>query len=110
MSTFDFDEVEPRVGLSVNAARDEVNDALRDMEMFHQMEPDEITRRVIGHSARLTTIRVLVMRIEDYQRQWKDLRLRELEPVLEQLRDQFSMASRLHSYREFDWRIETGER
>jgi hypothetical protein len=106
----DLDVVEPTVGLSMRAAREEVDDAFKDMEMFHQMEPDEIMRRAGGHSARLSYIRVRVMRIEDYQRQWKDVRTRELEPALTQLEQQFTIASRLHSVRELDYKMEAGER
>lgn len=108
--TLDFDAVHPVMGLSVNGARDEVNDAYKDMAMFHQMEPDEIMRRAGGHSARLSYLRVLCMRIEDHARQWKDVRTRELEPTLEQLEHQYNIASRLHTVREFDYKVETGER
>jgi len=110
MQTLDFDEVEMVVGLSVNQARQEVDDAFKDMEAFHQMEPDEIMRRAGGHSARLSYLRVRAMRIEDFKRQWKDVRVRELEPALEQLEHQFTIASRLHSVREFDYKLESGER
>ena len=110
MQTLDFDAVDPTVGISINGARTEVDDAFKDMEMFHQMEPDEIMRRAGGHSARLSYIRVRVMRIEDFQRQWKDVRTRELEPALSQLEHQFTIASRLHSVRELDYKMEAGER
>lgn len=110
LQTIDFDEVDPVVGVSINQARVEVDDAFKDMENFHQMEPDEIMRRSGGHSARLSFIRVRVMRIEDFKRQWKDVRIRDLEPALEQLEHQFAIASRLHSVREFDFRMEAGER
>lgn len=110
MQTIDFDEVDPVVGLSINQVRAEVDDALRDMETFHQREPDEIMRLAAGHSARLSTLRIHAMRIEDYKRQWRDVRTRELEPALDQLSHQWSHGSRLHSVREFDWKIEAGER
>lgn len=110
IQTLDFDLVDDVVGLSMNQARAEVNDAFEDMGMFHQMEPDEIMRRAGGHSARLSFIRVRCMRIEDFRRQWKDVRVRELEPALEQLEQQFTIASRLHSVRELDYKMEAGER
>lgn len=110
LQTLDFDEVDPVVGLSINQTRSEVDDACADMEKFHQMEPDEIMRRAGGHSARLSTLRIRVMRIEDFKREWKDVRTRNLEPALEQLEHQYTIASRLHSVRELDWRMEAGER
>lgn len=110
MVTVDFDRVDLEVGISPNQAREEVDDACKDMEMFHGMEPDEIMRRISGHSARLSTIRVRAMRTEDYHREWKDVRQRELEPTLDQLKIQYDIASRLHSVREFDYKVETGER
>ena len=110
IGTLDFDAVDPQIGVSVNQVRAEVDDAYKDMQMFHQMEPDEIMRRAGGHSARLSYLRVCALRIEDFKREWKDVRTRELEPTLEQLEHQFSIASRLHSVRELDWKMEAGER
>lgn len=110
MPVVNLDEVETDVGISVNQARAEVDGAFQDMLMFEQMEPDEIMRRAGGHSARLSSIRVRAMRVEDFKRYWKDVRVRELEPALEQLQHQFATASRLHSVRELDWRMEQGER
>lgn len=110
LGTIDRDEVNPVVGLSMNQVREEVDDAFKDMAGFHNMEPDEIMRRSAGHAARLSYIRVCVMRIEDFRREWKDVRTRELEPALETLREQWAHGSRMHSSRELDWRIESGER
>jgi hypothetical protein len=110
MHTLDFDEVDPVVGVSINQARQEVDDACADMETFVNREPDEIMRLAAGHSARLSTIRIRIMRIEDFRREWRDVRVRTVEPCLEQLDKQWAHGSRLHSVREFDWRVETGER
>lgn len=110
MQTIDFDEVDPVVGASMNGVRTEVDDAFADIETFVNREPDEIMRLAMGHAARLSHLRVNVMRIEDYKRQWKDVRVRELEPCLEQLKDQWTHGSRLHSVREFDYKVEAGER
>lgn len=100
----------PIVDMSLRQVRQEVDDACEDMENFHSMEPDEIMRRAGGHSARLSYIRIRVMRIEDFHRPWKDVRTRELEPALNELLNQYNIASRLHSVREFDYKVETGER
>jgi hypothetical protein len=106
----DLDEVDTVVGISVNQARAEVDVACRDMSMFEHMEPDEIMRRTAGHSARLSYIRVRAMRVEYFKPHWEHVRTRELEPALDQLEHQFTIASRLHSVRELDYRMESGER
>lgn len=110
IGTLDFDAVDPMIGASINQVRVEVDDAYKDMQLFHQMEPDEIMRRSGGHSARLSYLRVCCMRVEDFKREWRDIRTRELEPTLDQLEHQFSIASRLHSVREYDYKLEAGER
>lgn len=109
---FDTSEVNDIVGASVDGVRQEIDDAFEDMASFHQKDPDEVMRYVGGHSARLSYLRVRIMRIEDYQnsRLWKDVRTREIEPCLEELERQWRNASRLHSVRELDWRMESGER
>lgn len=105
-----LDDVEPAVGISVNQARDEVDQAFQDMSAFEHMEPDEIMRRAAGHSARLSYIRVRVMRVEYFMPYWEDVRRYDLEPALDQLEHQFTIASRLHSVRELDFKMESGER
>lgn len=95
---------------SIDSVRQEVDDAYADMRSFHNLNPDEVMRMCGGHSARLSELRVLVMRIEDWRREWKSVRTRELEPALEELDKQYTIASRLHSVRELDWKMEAGER
>lgn len=99
MPGLNFDEVETVVGISVHQARAEVDRAFEDISLFEQMEPDEIMRRAMGHSARLSSIPIRATRIEDFKRQWKDVRKRELEPCLEELRKQWENGSRLHTVR-----------
>lgn len=103
-------EVNEVVNGSIDSVRAEIDDAFSDMNVMYQREPDEVMRMCSGHSARLSTLRVLVMRIEDFRREWKPVRIRELEPALDELRNQYEIASRLHTVREFDYRIESGER
>lgn len=110
MAAVDGAEVHPTVGGSIDSVRGEVDDAFADAKMFHQHEPDYIMRIAAGHSARLSELRVRIMRIEDHVRQWKDVRVRDLEPCIEELRHQYQVASRLHSVRELDWKMEAGER
>jgi len=95
---------------SIDTVRVEVDDAFHDMKTFHNLEPDEIMRMCGGHSARLSEIRVRIQRIEDWKREWKNIRTREIEPAIEELDRQYTIASRLHSIRELDYKLETGER
>lgn len=95
---------------SVNEVRQEIDDAFSDMRTFLNLEPDQVMRLCAGHSARLSEIRVQIQRIEDIHRQWKPVRVREIEPALEELQNQFAIASRLVTVRELDWKMETGGR
>lgn len=105
----DTTRVSVGVGGSIDSIRQEVDDAFKDMATFHNREPDEVMRMCAGHSARLSEIRVRIQRVEDIDRPWRNVRLREVEPALEQLSNQFQIASRLLSARELDWRMETGQ-
>ena len=110
MYGLNLDEVDTDVGGSMNSIRGEIDDAFADIKTFVNREPDEIMRMAAGHSARLSEIRVRIMRIEDFRTQWRNVRTREVEPALEELQRQWSHGSRLHSVRELDWRMESGER
>lgn len=108
MGRVNLEEVFDEIGGSITSIRAEVDDAYADMRTFFQREPDEVMRLCAGHSARLSEIRVRIQRIEDVHRQWKAVRTREIEVALEQLQNQFAIASRLHSVRELDYRMEQG--
>lgn len=110
MTPLDTTIVDPTVGGSIDDVRAEIDDAFMDMKTFHNLEPDECMRMCGGHSARLSELRVRIERIEDWKREWKSVRTRELEPTLEELERQWRNASRLHSVRELDWKMESGER
>lgn len=107
---FDLRAISPVVGGSVESVQAEIDDAFADMKTFLNREPDEIMRLCSGHSARLSEIRVKIMRIEDMQPQWRQIRMRQVEPSLEELQRQYTIASRLFSVRELDWKMEAGER
>lgn len=100
--------VNPVVGRSILDVRSEVDDAFADAKTFHNREPDEIMRMAGGHSARLSELRVKIMRIEDMDPKWRNVRAREIEPCLDELQRQYQIASRLHSVRELDWKMEAG--
>lgn len=108
MAPVNLQQVFPEVGGSMESIRQEVDDAFADMKTFMTREPDEIMRICSGHSARLSEIRVRIQRIEDFHRQWKPVRVREVEPTLDELERQFTIASRLQSVRELDYRMERG--
>lgn len=107
---FDTSQYDDTIEGSIDTVRQEIDDAYADMKTFHNLEPDECMRLSGGHSARLSEIRVRIQRVEDYKREWKAVRTREIEPTLEELERQWRNASRLHSVRELDYRMESGER
>lgn len=107
---YDVNKYSELVDGSIGSVRAEIDDAYSDMKTFHNLEPDECMRMASGHSARLSELRVRIMRCEDWDREWRNVRVREIEPTLEELREQWKNASRLHSVRELDWKMESGER
>lgn len=110
MTPLDTSTPNAYIHLSIDQVRVEVDDAFKHMNEFHNLEPDEIMRYASGYSARLSYIRVQAMRVEDWDRPWKNVRMRELEPCIEELREQWKNASRLLSVRELDWKMESGDR
>ena len=110
LGAIDTSQVIAELGGSIDSIRVEIDDAFKDMATFLNREPDEIMRMASSHSARLSWVRVQCLRIEDRYRPARDLRTRELEPVIEELAKQWAHGSRLHSVRELDWKIESGER
>lgn len=100
-------QVLPGVG-SIDSVRREIDDAFQDMKQFHNMEPDDVMRMCGGHSARLSEIRVQIQRVEVMHRQWKPIRTNEIEPAIEELRNQFGIASRLLFARELDFKMAGG--
>ncbi len=106
----DTTTVDPTVGLSIDGARQEIDDAYADMAGFHNREPDEVMRLCGGHSARMAELRGRISRIDAMRREWNTLRTREIEPLIDELAKQFSVASRRQSCLEHDWRVETGAR
>lgn len=98
------------IGGSIDSVHEEIDDAFADLRTFYQNEPDHVMRLAGGHSARMSELRVRIMRHEDWSPEWKPVRTREIEPLLDELKNQFIIASRLFSVRELDYKIEAGER
>lgn len=98
-----------QIGGSVDSVREEIDDCYADLKTFLNREPDEMMRICRGHSARLSELRVRIQRIEDMFPQWRNVRMREIEPTLDELKDQWANASRLQAVRELDWKMEMGQ-
>lgn len=106
----DTSQVSVDVGGSIDSVRGEIDDAFKDMATFLNRQPDEIMRMCGGHSARMAELRVRIQRVEDFQRQWRSVRTREIEPLQAELGNQYQIASRLQSCLELDWKMESGSR
>lgn len=102
-----FTETIPGLG-SIQTVRAEIDDALEDMRLFHQNEPDVVIQAVSAHGARLAEIVTRIRRIEVRLRHWKATR-EEAEFVLGQLRDQYQMHSRLLTVRQLDQSLMGGQ-
>lgn len=100
---------EPMHG-SIDSVREEVDSALEHAKVFFQLNPDEAMRYAGGYSARMSELKVWIKRIEANIPGWRSVRTDEVEPCQEEMRFQYENHSRLHTAREFDWRVETGER
>lgn len=94
---------------SIDAIREEVNDAYEDMRQFYADEPDDVMRKVSGHLARLGEIRKDIVRIEGATRQLKPIRTGEVEPAIEDLWKQYQIASRLLEVRKMDLQVMGGQ-
>lgn len=87
---------------TVQNVRTEIDDALADMKVFKNFEPDQVMAAISSHSARLVEIAVQISRIEHIRREWRPVR-EECERVVGELKNQLTIASRMHAIREFDW-------
>lgn len=99
--------VNPILG-SINSVRGEIDDALADMRMFRNGEPDDVMRAISAHSARLVEIVVQIMRIEAGMRNWRPLR-EEAERTITELWQQYKVASRGLSSRDLEYRMSGGQ-
>jgi hypothetical protein len=88
--------------------RAEIDAVLSDVRSFAEREPDEVMRLTSGYSARMTELRVRIQRVEDVHRIWRGVRTREVEPVIDELKQQYLIASRLLSCRELDFKLAGG--
>lgn len=94
---------------SIDTVREEVDDAFKHAKVYFQLNPDEAMRYASGYSARMSELKVRIKRIENDVPGWRPVRL-EVEDAIEEQRFQYEVHSRLHTTREFDWKVEAGER
>lgn len=93
---------------SVTKIREEINVILEHIQEFINMEPDEIMRFCSGYSARLTELRIKIQRLEDFAPVLRSLRTREVDALIDELKNQYNIASRLESVRALDWEMQRG--
>ena len=97
----------PGIG-SIVSVRKEIDDVMADMGDFYRAEPDMVMAAVSAHGARLVEIIVRIQRIEVLVREWKPIR-EEAEKVLNELKSQFQIASRLTAIRQMDLQLSGGQ-
>lgn len=73
---------------------------------FEHEEPDVVLLACSGISARLTEIRAKLQRSGSARA--TQLRTREIDPLIEEIREQFKIHSRILSAREFDFKLSGG--
>lgn len=93
---------------SIVTVRKEIDDVMADMGDFYRAEPDVVMSAVSAHGARLVEIIVRIQRIEVTSREWKPVR-EEAEKVLNELKSQFQVASRLIAVRQMDLQLMGGQ-
>jgi hypothetical protein len=93
--------------IAVAAYRDELDDYYGQILQFVGMEPDQVLLIVSGVSARLIAIRAQLVR-SNSQRANK-LRTGEIDPLLDHLKQQAQLHSRLITMRQLDWQLSGGQ-
>lgn len=79
---------------------------LSKMQAWPTSEPDVVMREISAAAARLIEIRCQVVRSEN--RQYQSFRTKQLDPLLDQLKFQFNVHSRLVSTISLDWDMAKG--
>lgn len=88
----------------------ELNGYYTVIRSYPNLEPDEVLRSLSGVSARLTEMRAVCCRLSDRGdcRSADKLRIKEIDPLLEECDRQFKYHSRIQTTRELDWRMAGG--
>lgn len=77
------------------------------MQQLNLMDPPEVMQKLSSFSARASEMRSQLVRVD--ARRSNTFRTREVDPFLEECDRQFKIHSRLQSFREFDWKMSTGQ-
>lgn len=73
---------------------------------FHGQEPDIVMQQIAAFSGRLCEIRAKLQRIGSTRA--NQLRTREVDPLMDQMNFQYTIASRLQSVREHEFKMSGG--
>lgn len=92
---------------AVELLRREMDEYYDMIKAFQQLEPDQVLLQISGISARLVEMRATLMR-SGSQRANK-FRTAEVDPLLENLRLQAQLHSRLIAVRDLDFRLSGGQ-
>lgn len=84
----------------------EVDSYYEAMSLFAQMDLSEILMRLAAISARASAVRCQVVRTES--RRMAAFRVRELDPLIEEVDRQFKIWSRLQAVRSMEWDMSRG--
>lgn len=87
---------------SREAVEGEVDLMSRTVREFWSWEPDQVMRTVAAFSARCTELAINLHRVEGRLREWKQVRTKQVEPLLKELERQYTIASRLVEIRRQD--------
>lgn len=92
---------------AIETLRNELDEYYDIAKRFHLLEPDQVLLQVSGISARLVEIRATLHR-SGSQRATK-FRTAEIDPLLDNLRLQAQLHSRLIAVRDLDFRLSGGQ-
>lgn len=108
-STLDTSVWNDHVHGSIDQIRGEIRDSHQHATTFVHLNPDEAMALAGGYSARMSELAARIREIEGDVPGWRSVR-DAAEACREEMRWQHEVHSRLHTTREFDWKVETGER
>jgi hypothetical protein len=88
--------------LSRDALRAEIDLMVGQCIEAPNMEPDEAMILMSGLLARLVQMHIDIQRVEHVQRELKSVRTQEVDKLMELVRDQYKISSRLIAVRQMD--------
>ena len=88
--------------LDRDALRDEIDDIIQKCIEAPNMEPDEAMIMMSSLLARLVQMHIDIQRVEHIQRELRSVRTQEVDKLMELVRDQYRISSRLIAVRQMD--------